>query len=86
MPLQTYCVVDSAKILANHKKIQSNLTINDQNINFHSSYKKIFKNEKGEKTLNRIIHADSLIGMANLIENGFREKIQMIYFDPPFGI
>ena len=79
-------VVNSTKILTNLKKIQSNLTKSDQNIYFYSAYQKAFQKEKEKVILNRIIHADSLIGMANLIENGFRDKIQMIYFDPPFGI
>ncbi|QEE14599.1 site-specific DNA-methyltransferase [Promethearchaeum syntrophicum] len=79
-------VVDSAKILTNLGKIQLNSAKNDQNINFYSSYEEVFKKDREDNTLNRIIHADSLIGMANLIENGFREKTQMIYFDPPFGI
>ncbi|MHA1562843.1 MAG: hypothetical protein ACTSPA_12035 [Promethearchaeota archaeon] len=57
-----------------------------QNIHFYSAYKNAFQKEQENELLNRIIHADSLIGMANLIKSGFREKIQMIYFDPPFGI
>lgn len=35
---------------------------------------------------NRLILCDSLHGMANLIQNGFPNRVQMIYFDPPFGI
>jgi len=78
--------ISSTKILTNLMKIQSKLIKSDQNLHFYSAYKKVFQKEKENESLNRIIHADSLIGMANLMENGFREKIQMIYFDPPFGI
>jgi len=78
--------ISSTKILTNLMKIQSKLKINDQNLQFYSAYEKAFQKEDENESFNRIIHADSLIGMANLIENGFREKIQMIYFDPPFGI
>ena len=78
--------INSSKILTNLMKIQSNSIKNNQKIQFYSAYEKAFQKEKEKESLNRIIHADSLIGMANLIESGFREKIQMVYFDPPFGI
>ncbi len=77
---------NSTKILTNLRKIQPNLIKTDQNIRFYSAYEKAFQKEKENESINRMIHADSLIGMANLIKSGFREKIQMIYFDPPFGI
>jgi hypothetical protein len=35
---------------------------------------------------NRIIHGDSLLGMAVLIDEGYAGQVQMIYIDPPFGI
>jgi len=78
--------INSTNILTNLSKIQSKLIKSNQNLHFYSAYKKVFEKEKKNESLNRIIHADSLIGMANLNENGFKEKIQMIYFDPPFGI
>ncbi|MHA1510402.1 MAG: site-specific DNA-methyltransferase [Promethearchaeota archaeon] len=78
--------INSTRVLTNLRKIQSNLIKTDQNIHFYSAYKNAFQKEQENELLNRIIHADSLIGMANLIKSGFREKIQMIYFDPPFGI
>jgi DNA modification methylase len=78
--------INSTNILTNLSKIQSKLIKSNQKLHFYSSYKKVFQKEKKNESLNRIIHADSLIGMANLIEKGFKEKIQMIYFDPPFGI
>ncbi len=35
---------------------------------------------------NKIIHGDSLIGMASMLEEGFEEQIQMVFMDPPYGI
>ena len=78
--------INSTKVLTNLRKIQSNLIKTDQNIHFYSAYKKASQKEKENVSLNRIIHADSLIGMANLIKGGFREKIQMIYFDPRYHL
>jgi DNA modification methylase len=36
--------------------------------------------------INRVIHGDSLITMANLFHQGYKAQVQMIYMDPPFGI
>lgn len=35
---------------------------------------------------NRLIHGDSLRGMAKLLSDGYHQKVQMVYMDPPFGI
>jgi DNA modification methylase len=45
-----------------------------------------FKDPNGSSWVNRLIHGDSLCGMASLVKSGWANQIQMIYFDPPFGI
>jgi DNA modification methylase len=45
-----------------------------------------FSDPQGNPWYNKLIHADSLMGMANLLETGYMDQIQMIYMDPPFGI
>ena len=54
-------MIDSTNILTNLIKIQSKLIKSDQNLQLYSAFKKAFQKEKGNRTLNRIIHADSLI-------------------------
>lgn len=39
-----------------------------------------------QKWDNKLIQGDSLKGMAKLIDDGFKSKVQMVYMDPPFGI
>ena len=58
-----------------------------------SFYMALHSSDKGEQIKNisnteknRIIHADSLLGMASLIDEGYANHVQMIYIDPPFGI
>ncbi|MHA1764852.1 MAG: site-specific DNA-methyltransferase [Promethearchaeota archaeon] len=84
--LKPIALIDSTEILGNIYEILSKSHKITKNFHFYSANKKIFQEKNKFKFINRIIHADSLIGMGNLINNGFKEKIQMIYFDPPFGI
>lgn len=45
-----------------------------------------YKITPNEPWKNRLIHTDSLLGMAALLSEGNAGKVQMIYCDPPFGI
>ncbi|MHA1646881.1 MAG: site-specific DNA-methyltransferase [Promethearchaeota archaeon] len=77
--LSTILTIDPKQIIKNAENIQRQNKKLDKSLKWNQN---IFKNE----WKNRLIHGDSLLGMNHLLLNGFREKIQMIYMDPPFGI
>ncbi|HEY7110955.1 MAG TPA: site-specific DNA-methyltransferase [Nitrososphaeraceae archaeon] len=42
------------------------------------------EHEDGSTRSNFLIHADNLVAIKYMLRNGFREKIDLIYIDPPF--
>jgi adenine-specific DNA-methyltransferase len=44
-----------------------------------------FENQNQVISPNKLIHGDNLLVMKCLLENGFAEKIDLVYIDPPFA-
>ena len=81
--LEPLILIDPKKVLANlvSEKEKNGKGINTLLKGSADSIKK-----SGQNPTNRFIHGDSLFGMANLVAEGKGNSVQMIYFDPPFGI
>ena len=90
VPLHVNERVDPLSIIANALKKKEGKTQGDL---FHSSFENLpldkalefYQHDKN--WANRIIAGDSLLIMNSLLlKEDMKEKIQMIYFDPPYGI
>jgi DNA modification methylase len=74
--LSTSFTINSQKIIEN---------IQNKTPFIKTDYEK-YQSKSAQPWKNRIIHGDSLLSMASLYNKGLKNRIQMIYMDPPFGI
>ena len=58
-------------------------SLNPESSNFEINRWEGYANSITDSWQNRLIHSDSLIGMVNLLNKGFKGLVQMIYMDPP---